>query len=418
MNLLLISSTSPFESIGGIERYVSNFIDYCQTRNDILATVLLPSQIDKAPQTDGNVTLVFSRALGQPDDMSHRQMALEFHRQVERVIDDCEIDVICAENFHLGLPPAFSLQLNMIAGLKSIPIVLRLHSFAVTKLQTELINQLNWHRLSCVSRSVAGDCFHKGADITNISTDYLGVNTADFKPDPTAKGRLCRSLGLPAGSRLITTASRIILGRNDILRQKGFITTIKAFSKLSARHPDLRLVIAVGQAPATLANEFNEAYKRLLGYLTLHDIQKKTVVKMFALDEMPELYQASDIFVLASENETFGQVYIEAMACGAAVIGTKVGGIPEIISDQRNGFLVAPGDAIALAQRIETLVTNDELRQKLVAAGQKTVAEKFSADKQFASFLSQLETVVAENAELAEAAFCVDHRGGNLRSVR
>ena len=55
---------------------------------------------------------------------------------------------------------------------------------------------------------------------------------------------------------------------------------------------------------------------------------------------MPKVYAGADIFVMASENETFGQVFTEAMAAGTPVIGTNVGGIPEIISENKTGFLI------------------------------------------------------------------------------
>ena len=81
----------------------------------------------------------------------------------------------------------------------------------------------------------------------------------------------------------------------------------------------------------------------LSGYLKVHHIESQTILKIFDLDEMPSVYKGADMFVLPAEmNETFGQVFIEAMSCGIPVIGAQTGGIPEIISDSYNGFLVPP----------------------------------------------------------------------------
>src|SRR4030043_417109 len=134
MNILFISPNSPLESVGGVERYVVNLIDYCKNQ-------------------------------------SH-------------------FKIIGVENFHVGLPPAYSLLLNMVAGLHNIPLILRLHSFAVTDLQIELVNQLMWNKISCVSKSVTGDCFQKGADINILSTDYLGVNINEFNKNVKTKHQL------------------------------------------------------------------------------------------------------------------------------------------------------------------------------------------------------------------------------------
>ena len=83
------------------------------------------------------------------------------------------------------------------------------------------------------------------------------------------------------------------------------------------------------------------------------------------------------------------------MSSGVAVIGTKVGGIPEIISDNYNGLLVEPDDASILVQKIEKMMTNDDFRQKLILNGQKTVKEKFSSKMQFDSFYVMLKNTIS-----------------------
>jgi glycosyltransferase involved in cell wall biosynthesis len=111
---------------------------------------------------------------------------------------------------------------------------------------------------------------------------------------------------------------------------------------------------------------------------------------------MPGVYQGSDVFVLPSENETFGQVFIEAMSCALPVIGTKVGGIPEIISDSYNGYLIPVNDSSILAQKIERLLTDRTIREGFIKAGLKTVEKKFAADRQFFSFKQMLEKVITD----------------------
>ncbi|MBC7746944.1 glycosyltransferase family 4 protein [Pedobacter sp.] len=392
MNIFLISPNSPYESIGGVERYLINFIKYCETQS-FETIVLVPGFGDEQTIKQGSVTIYFSKYLAQHANTSTKENAHSFAEEVKTILETHSIGVICAENFHLGVPAAFSLQLNMIAALKNIPIVLKLHSFAATELQTELVNQLMWKRISCVSKSVAGDCFRKGADINILSTDYLGVDREAFKEDTEAGAKLRQMLDLMPEHKIVLTASRIILGRKDILKQKGIINTVKAFSKLTSRYPDLRLVIAVGRPPESLKHEFDAAHKMLLGYLKLHDVAAKTIVRKFQLEEMALVYQGSDVFVLPSENETFGQVFIEAMACGLPVIGTNVGGIPEIISDKRNGYLIPPNDATVLAQRIESIINDTEVRENFIKAGKKSVTQKFDSKQQFIKYIEVLNSV-------------------------
>lgn len=405
MNILFISPNSPYESIGGIERYVANLISYYKNRENNSVHLILPTTGQSRVEKIGKITLYHDNSLSIPPKAERHQKEISknarlFSLLVKKIIEEENIDIICAENIMIGPPAIYSLLLNMIASEHKIPIVLRLHSFASSDLQEELINQLMWSKISCVSQSVAGDCFHKGTDIDILSTHYLGVNTSEFNNNDKFKRSLKKQLVLGDESKIILTATRIIRGNKNILHEKGVINLIRAFSKIYTRYPDLYLVIAVGNPPENLKNDFNKSYEMLLGYIKLHGVEEQTIVKTFRLEEMPNVYKESDLFVLPSENETFGQVFIEAMSCGIPVIGTKVGGIPEIISDSYSGFLVQPDDASILAQRIEKLINNKQLRDKFIKAGIKTVKSNFTSENQFANFHKMLEDTVIETTNL------------------
>lgn len=397
MNILFISRNSPFESIGGIERYIVNVIDFY--KNDVNSRIylMLPTDKEDYSKKDGNVTIYYvnSLFLSRSTSAGKKEISKKaqiFAKNVEKIIKTEEIDVICAENFHTDLPAAYSLLLTIVTMSYKIPLVLQLHSFATTELQTEIVNQLNWDRISCVSKSVAGDCFQKGTDIDLLSTHYLGVDTEEFNPDDESSYNLRRNLVLSDKIKIVLTATRIIRGKKNILQEKGVIDLIQAFSKISPRYKNLRLLIAIGRSPENLREEFNIAYEMLQGYIKLHNIEEQTILKMFKLNEMPGVYKGSDLFVLPSENETFGQVFIESMACGLPVIGTKVGGIPEIISDSYNGYLVLPNDPSIIAQRIESLLNDNSVRNKFIKAGVRTIESNFTLKKQLANFHQMLES--------------------------
>ncbi len=96
--------------------------------------------------------------------------------------------------------------------------------------------------------------------------------------------------------------------------------------------------------------------------------------------EILEIYAQVDIFVMPSLVEALGVVFLEAMACGLPVIGTSVGGIPELITHDYNGLLVKPGDPIDLAQALILLLSDKDLRLKLVEGGLK-VAHQFNVEQ-------------------------------------
>ncbi|MBN1244239.1 glycosyltransferase family 4 protein [Candidatus Bathyarchaeota archaeon] len=90
------------------------------------------------------------------------------------------------------------------------------------------------------------------------------------------------------------------------------------------------------------------------------------------------LYQKASIFVLPSFFEGFPVVLLEALACETPVISTPVGGIPEIIHDFKNGFLVPTGNPIKLADTIQYLLENKSLRAKLGQTGREDVEKNYS----------------------------------------
>jgi glycosyltransferase involved in cell wall biosynthesis len=89
---------------------------------------------------------------------------------------------------------------------------------------------------------------------------------------------------------------------------------------------------------------------------------------------------AADVFVLPSRGDNAPMSILEAMACGLPVISTRVGGIPELVTDGETGLLVAPDDPASLATAIETLAADAELRTVLGARGAARVSEEFSIE--------------------------------------
>lgn len=91
--------------------------------------------------------------------------------------------------------------------------------------------------------------------------------------------------------------------------------------------------------------------------------------------EMPALYHQADAVVLPSFTESCPMVALEAMATGAPLIAAKVGGVPEVVQDEQTGWLVAPGDAKGLAQRIETVLAESERAREVSEAARAWVED-------------------------------------------
>lgn len=93
-----------------------------------------------------------------------------------------------------------------------------------------------------------------------------------------------------------------------------------------------------------------------------------------------ELLACSDLFLLPSEQEAFGLVALEAMACGVPVVATNIGGVPEVIDDGVSGYLAPVGDVDAMGEAGTRLLADPELWSRVSAEARKS-AERFSADR-------------------------------------
>jgi glycosyltransferase involved in cell wall biosynthesis len=99
-------------------------------------------------------------------------------------------------------------------------------------------------------------------------------------------------------------------------------------------------------------------------------------------------YRAASVLLLPSDNEPFGRVLIEAMASGVPVVATRGGGVPELIADGREGFLVELGNAAEMSHAMQTILNEDGLRKSFSGQARKK-AESF----QLQAHVKQMNTI-------------------------
>ena len=162
--------------------------------------------------------------------------------------------------------------------------------------------------------------------------------------------------------------SLVFVGR--LVTLKGLPVLLEALSSLKERHPDVRLTI-VGDGPDRHALE--QLVTRL--ELTEHVEFLGSGTKSDVRDQLAR----SDVLVLPSFTEGVPIVLMEAMAAQVPVVATHVGGVPELVTNGKNGLLVPPGSAADLTAAIDTLLQDAPLRQRLTAAAAETVARQFNS---------------------------------------
>jgi glycosyltransferase involved in cell wall biosynthesis len=96
--------------------------------------------------------------------------------------------------------------------------------------------------------------------------------------------------------------------------------------------------------------------------------------------EITRWYQKATMLVTPSIYEAFGVVLLEALSCETPVVATTVGGIPEIVQNHKNGLLVPPNDPLKLAEAIQYLLDNKDIRTRMGREGRNWVTESFSLE--------------------------------------
>jgi glycosyltransferase involved in cell wall biosynthesis len=205
------------------------------------------------------------------------------------------------------------------------------------------------NRIIAVSRSVA----HQIAEF-NPTIVYSGV---PISPEIADNKRSVRD------AIVIGTACRLV-------PLKGVADLLQAAAALRSEFPGLRVEIA-GSGPLQGDLELESHRLGLTEHIRFLGWRR----------DIGPVLRNWDIFVMPSLDEGLGMAILEAMAEGLPVVGTSVGGIPELIEDGRTGFVVPPADPRALTQRLRCLITEPERRRAQGAAGRERVQSQFSADQ-------------------------------------
>lgn len=161
----------------------------------------------------------------------------------------------------------------------------------------------------------------------------------------------------------------------SLVINKGHKYLIEAISKLLQKDRDVNLVI-VGDGPQ------RESLKNYAKKLNIsRNIQFEGVIH-----NVHDVLKKSDIFVLPSINrEGLGISIIEAMSLGLPVIGSNIGGIPELIEDGVNGFIVPPRDSNALAEKLEVLIQDKDMRYRMGKKARQCFENGFNVVKMIRS---------------------------------
>lgn len=212
--------------------------------------------------------------------------------------------------------------------------------------------------VACVSESTRQALLDSGLPEEKLQTTYLGW---DLPQDDSLDRTVLRQAGVPDHAFAIGCVG-------NIRPVKGVDLLLAAMRRLQDR-PNLHLVLIGKMLDPAVASAAE------------HPELRQRVHCLGFRQDVEQLLRGLDLLVMPSRREGFGRAVVEAMRFGICSVVTNVGGLPEIVRHEREGLVVPPNDASALASAIAHLQDRPELRRQYGAAAQRRVSEVFSVER-------------------------------------
>lgn len=219
--------------------------------------------------------------------------------------------------------------------------------------------------------------FDDRLSMRKVKVIHNGVDANRFGPH-LPSDFLHQELGIPFGAPLVGICGAI-------QESKGHEFFVKAAAEVSKKFPSTHFVI-IGEGRSPYVRFITDLANRCGLSGKLHFIGWRA--------DIPEIFRDLKIIVIASKQEAFGLTAIEGMATGIPIVATRCGGPEEVIEHGSNGYLVALGDPLEMAQRILELLASAELRQRMGRAGREQVEQRYRIEL-CAKQVEQVITLVA-----------------------
>jgi N-acetyl-alpha-D-glucosaminyl L-malate synthase BshA len=267
---------------------------------------------------------------------------------------------------HYAIPHATTAWLarEMIKGQRPLKVITTLHGTDITLVGQEAsfyeITKFSIERsdeVTAVSDFLRDETYRTfGCDSCDVRVIPNFVNLEEYRLDPNVR----RDQLAPSGHRVITHMSNF----REVKRVKD---VVRIFARIRRAMPATLLMVGDGPERSDAEQEAEQ-----LGVT-------ECVRFLGRLDRVATILQATDLFLLPSQSESFGLAALEAMACGAPAVASRVGGLPEVIEDGVSGILEPPGSVEAMARRSVDLL-QDTARFQAMRDAAVAKAGTFSAE--------------------------------------
>ena len=334
-----------------------------------------------ASEIQDGVTVLFPRFLSVPGlfrSLDGLSMALALRRVVARLRRDRGIGILDA---HFAYPSGYAAM--RLGRWLNLPVTITLRGTEARHLQDPALRPLAVAAVNgATSVFSVSDSLRKLFMAEGVAGDRIhvvgnGVDLDKFKRMDRGEAR--RALGLPADAKVLVSVGGLV-------ERKGFHRVIDVLPALIERFPDLRYVIVGGPSAEGDNGPALRAQVRSLG-LENHVL----FTGPMRAEKVHVPLSAADVFVLATANEGWANVFLEAMACGLAVVTTAVGGNAEVVSSPDLGTIVPFGDADALHAALVEALGREWDRERIIAH-----ARENTWDSRIAALMTHYQRIVRD----------------------
>lgn len=357
--------------LGGLELYMFRTAKELSARHQVLAVINKKARLKQYLQNENIKLIELPR--------SFRSLPIISAFKLASIIDKNGIDLV---HMHWGKDLPLAALAKAISKRK--PRLVYTRQMQMTRSKDDWYHNFQYRQMDLmltITDKLAEEArsFLRKEFTNKIQRLYYGVEVTGTQIELQQRNELRQQLNVTNDEFIVGLFGRI-------KESKGQYLLIEAIKKLNPEHNNIKALI--------VGRPMNESYlKKLQDDVKASGVCEQIIFKGF-IDNVSDYMQICDCVVLASNEETFGLVLIEAMHVGTAVIGTNSGGVPEIIEHEKTGLLFPPRDADALAAQIERYAENSDFRNRMAMAGKELALKKFNQDNHY----QQLENFLIDLA--------------------
>jgi N-acetyl-alpha-D-glucosaminyl L-malate synthase BshA len=291
---------------------------------------------------------------------------------------------------HYAIPHSISaiLARESIKQKRYVPVITTLHGTDITLVGADRSNlPITRYGLQQSDGVTAVSKFLKQATIETFDFDEIEVI-----PNFICQYHYKRLEGSPLRDELAPSGERLLVHVSNFRSVKRPVDCVEILDRVRKEGIDARLVM-VGDGPERSAASYRAEQLNLNG----------NVVFVGKQANIADYLGIADVFLLPSELESFGLAALEAQACEAPVVATRIGGIPEVVSDGESGYLSDVGDVEKMSADTLKLLSDEELRRTFGEKGRELAVSRYSTEKIIPQYISFYERIVQETAAAATA---------------